>query len=198
MKNKISDEKKKHMGRKRMNDNYLSLNTHNKLSKDNVFYKMKVKFNKFIYQHLNYYLPINLKIKKIDGKIIKNGNKEFNLRLFKSTIKEFLMNSTSSIYKKQAIPNENILKLIENKIEIYEFLKETYENGFYKYFLMNKYEYFDKFKFINLSLYEHLKLDKEEKKVWDELIHNGLYNYFDKKIGRIDLKDEENKFYYFY
>ena len=186
------------MGRKRMNDSYLSENTHNKLSKDNVIYKMKVKFNKFIYQHLNYYLPINLKIKKIDGKIIKNGNKEFNLRLFKSTIKEFLMNSTSSIYKKQAIPNENILKLIENKIEIYEFLKETYENGFYKYFLMNKYEYFDKFKFINLSLYEHLKLDKEEKKVWDELIHNGLYNYFDKKIGRIDLKDEENKFYYFY
>jgi hypothetical protein len=193
MKNKISDEKKKNMGRKRMNDSYLSENTHNKLSKDNVIYKMKVKFNKFIYQHLNYYLPINLKIKKIDGKVIKNGNKEFNLRLFKSTIKQFLMNAISSIYKNKINTNENLLKLIENNTEIYEFLKETYENGFYKYFLMNKYEYFNKYRFINLFLYDNLELDKDEKKVWDELIHNGLHNYFDKKNGRIELKDEDEK-----
>ena len=181
------------MGRKRMNDSYLSENTHNKLSKDNVIYKMKVRFNKFIYRHLNHYLPINLKIKKIDGKVIKNGNKEFNLRLFKSTIKQFLMNAISSIYKNKINTNENLLKLIENNTDICEFLKETYENGFYKYFLMNKYEYFNKYRFINLFLYANLELDKDEKKVWDELIHNGLHNYFDKKNGRIELKDEDEK-----
>ena len=189
--NKIRDEKKRNMGRKRMNDNNnKSQNIHNKLSKDNVTYKMKVRFNKFIYRHLNHYLPINLKIKKIDGKIIKNGNKNFNLRLFKSTIKQFLMNTISSRYKNQININNNLLKLIENNKEIYEFLEETYENGFYKYFLMSKYEYFNKYGFINLFSYDNLNFDKEEKKVWDDIIHNGLYNYFDKKTGRTTIKNE--------
>ena len=183
--NKIREEKKKNMGRKRMNDNNLPQNNHNKLSNDNVIYKMKVKFNKFIYRHLNHYLPINLKLKKIDGKIIKNGNKNFNLRLFKFSIKQYLMNKISSKYKNQININKNLLKLIENNKEIYEFLEETYENVFYKYFLMNKYEYFNKYGFINLFLYDNLDFDKEEKKAWDELIHNGLYNFFLKKMNEL-------------
>ena len=187
--NKIREEKKKNMGRKRMNENKLR-NTHNKLSKDNVIYKMKVKFNKFIYRHLNYYLPNNLKLKTINGTIIKNGNKEFNLWLFKLTIKQFLMNNISSKYKNQVNINNSLLQLIEKNEEINEFLEERYLNGFYKYFLMNKNEYFNKYRFINLFLYDNLELDKEEKKVWDELIYNGLYNYFDKKNKRTTIDYE--------
>ena len=47
---------------------------------------------------------------------------------------------------------------------------------------MNKYEYFHKFGFINHFLYDNLKIEQDEKKVWDELIKNGIYNYFDKKM----------------
>ncbi len=61
-------------------------------------------------------------------------------------------------------------------------MEQSCENGFNKCFLMNKYEYFHKFGFINHFLYDNLKIEQDEKKVWDELIKNGIYNYFDKKM----------------
>ena len=62
--NKINFEKKKHGWKKKDNNYYFSLNSHNTLSKGNIIYKIKVRYHKFIYQHLNYYLPINKKLKK--------------------------------------------------------------------------------------------------------------------------------------
>ena len=50
---------------------------------------------------------------------------------------------------------------------------------------MNKYEYFPKFGFINHFLYDNLKLEVEEKNVWDDLIKYGIFNYFDKKMGEL-------------
>ena len=64
-------------------------------------------------------------------------------------------------------------------------MEQSYGNGFNKYFLMNKYEYFPKFGFINHFIYDNLKLKIEEKKVWYVLIKNGIFNYFDKKMGEL-------------
>ncbi len=184
-KNKLNDSRKKNMGRKRKNDN--TLKKHTSLAKDNAIYKIKVKYQKFIYTHLNNDLDNNMKLKKISGEIAKNGNKEFNLKLLKSSIKEFLMNPISSKYKNNSNTNETILRRIEHIEEINEFLSQTYVNGFYNYFLMKKDKYFKRFNFVNQFLYDNLKIDKELKNVWDKLIKKGLYEYFDEKDGRITI-----------
>ena len=185
-KNKLNESSKKNMGRKRKHDN--TQKKHTCLAEDNAIYKIKVKYQKFIYTHLNNYLDNNMKLKKISGKIAKNGNKEFNLILLKSSIKEFLINNPiSSKYKNNSNTNGIILGEIENIEEINEFLSQPYVNGFYNYFLMKKDEYYERFDFLNNFLYDNLKIDKELKKVWDDLIKNGLYEYFDEKDGRITI-----------
>ena len=188
-KNKLTDESKKLMGRKRKNDvNYNSKSAHNKLSLDNAIYKIKVKYHKFIYEHLNSYLSKDMKFKKIEGKITRNGNKKFNLDLLETTIKDFLKKPISSKYKKDLVTNEEILSSIEHITEVYDFLEQKYKDVFNKYFLMNENEYKEKYLINNKFLYNYVAKNNDLKQVWDELIQIGLYKYFKYKDGRKTIK----------
>ena len=77
------------------------MNVNSKYSIDNASYRIKVMFHKFIYEFIDYYsnqYTNGMKIKKIWGKVTKNGNKLFNMELFKTKIEDILKSKTSSKY----------------------------------------------------------------------------------------------------
>ena len=190
--NHIPKEKKRKMGRKRKEKNNIISNVksvHNKLSVDNVIRKIKVKFNQFIIKHINKKYLGDKKLMKIDAEVIKDGSVTFNLNLLKSTIKDFLINNKISSKYKGTITNKEILQTIEDN-KVNEFISLTYEDCLKKYFCMNKYDFFKKFEYCNDKLYCNLGLEINEKKVWDELLKEGLSNHFLKKKKRRMISEE--------
>ena len=135
-------------------------------------------------KHINKKYLGDKKLMKIDAEVIKDGSITFNLNLLKSTIKDFLINNKISSKYKGTITNKEILETIEDN-KVNELLCLTYEEFLKKYFSMNKYDFFKKFGYCNECLYCNLHLENNEKKVWDELLKEGLTNHFLKKKRRI-------------
>lgn len=183
--NNITEDKKQNMGRKKKDS--ISDSQHDKYSDDNVIYKMKTKFNNFIYSHLNSYLK-EKRIKKIKQEYIKNGNKEYNIEFLESTIEDFLLKPISSKYKEQS-SNENIIKNLKNRFpEVKQFLNQTYNEGLNNY-LKGNYNNFYQNSCKNKFLYCNLNLDEKEREIWENLVNDNtdLYQYFLKKKGRKTL-----------
>ena len=113
---------------------------HSKYSYDNMFYKIKAIYHKFIVSLANdiynsccpkYCRKIFLR--KISGKITQNNTKAYNKSLSEMTLKEFLSKSISSVYSKLS-ENQN-----EKNIELIYKDKEKYE----KLILLLNYKYKD-------------------------------------------------------
>ena len=81
--------------------------THNKRSKDNIMRTIKVYFRRFIYS----LIKINCKnyedLKKIDSKFNQSLKKDYNIKLFNSTLKDIFQNTKLSIKYKHYHPNSN-------------------------------------------------------------------------------------------
>jgi len=103
---------------------------HSKCSLDNLIYKIKVLYHKFIvclandiYNNCNNSSSIdNIFVRKISGEITQNCTKTFNMKLGELTLKEFLSKSISSRYT-----NTSEDKNRENIDQIYN-LKNEYKN----------------------------------------------------------------------
>ena len=123
-------------------------NKHSKFSYDNMFYKIKVIYHKFIvsltndiYNNCNSN-PLNkVFIRKISGQITQNGTKCFNINLGELTLKEFLSKSISSQYSKSLENvNRNNIENIYNNEDKYQKLinllnykyKDFYQNFYIK------------------------------------------------------------------
>ena len=185
------------IGRKRIDDkdgkNKLKIGSHNKTSEDNIFYKIKVYCMKYIINLLNSILikkNIPKQFMKIQGEIIRDGSKLFNVLFFESQIKKiFLDFPISKKYKrKKSNKNDELIKYIEenNIQEIIEILDKTfydiYENDFRK---LNNNEYCNKYNIkINKFLYINLNFDDETKKCLDDFMEYGIMNYLNKKNTR--------------
>ena len=140
-------------------------------------------------KHINKKYLGDKKLMKIDAKVIKDGSITFNLNLLKSTIKDFLINNKISSKYKGTITNKEIIETIEDN-KVNELLCLTYEECLKKYFCMNKYDFFKNFGYCNENLYCNLHLEINEKKVWDELLKEGLSNHFLKKKKRRMISEE--------
>ncbi len=185
------------IGRKRIDDkdgkNKLKIGSHNKTSEDNIFYKIKVYCMKYIINLLNSILIKNnipKQFMKIQGEIIRDGSKLFNILFFESKIKKiFLDFPISKKYKrKKSNKNDELIQYIEenNIQEIIEILDKTfydiYENDFRK---LNNKEYCNKYNIkINKFLYTNLNFDDETKKCLDDFMEYGIMKYLNKKNTR--------------
>ncbi len=119
---------------------------HSKYSLDNLFYKIKVLYHKFIicltndiYNNCNSSSLDNIFIRKISGDNAKINTKAFNKDLGKLSLKELLSKSISSVYTNTSenINRENIESLYNNK-EKYKILINLLEYN-YKDFFQNFY-----------------------------------------------------------
>ena len=105
-------EKRLRRGRRKLGEK--EERTHNKRSKDNIMRTIKVYFRRFLYS----LIKINCKnyedLKKIDSKFNQSLKKDYNIKLFNSTLKDIFQNTKISI-KYRHYPQDSNKKLI-NKI----------------------------------------------------------------------------------
>lgn len=123
---------------------------HSKYFFDNMFYRIKVIYHKFIislandiYNNCNSLSLSNVFFRKISGQITQNATKDFNKKLAELTIKEFLSKSISVRYfnisenaNRENIENiENLYKENEKLQPLIIFLKFTYKDLYQNYYI---------------------------------------------------------------
>ena len=183
------------------NENNDNINNHNSNSPDNLFYKLKVNCMKYILLLLNSLLiknKIKGKFMRIEGKIIRDGTKIFNLHFLNSSIKTILINyPLSKKYKINEIKENNNNKLIETiekskfkgKKIIFEILNKTfyeiYDNEYIKF---NDNQYYEKYNIFKNKylLYHHSKNQKCIK----DFVNYGILSYLNKKRERKTIYKE--------
>jgi hypothetical protein len=94
---------------------------HNKRSKDNIMRTIKVFVRKYIFAIIKNNYKDFEKLKKIDSKFNQNLKKDYNIKLFKTTLKDIFINTELS-KKYKHYPKDTNEKLIN---KIYEENKET-------------------------------------------------------------------------
>lgn len=200
--NNVDVNKKKNMGRKtkkkeieREKENK-SKKVHDKNSKDNLIYKIKVRFQKFLYVHLNHLLKkkgIKEKFKRINGEFTRNGSKEHNLKLFNMIIKQFLLCDISDKYGTIKISNNILIEKLNSDENFVDLFNMTYNNFLYDYFLMDKKKFKEIFNYENQFLYENIELEKNEKQNWQNIIEFGFIRHFTEISGRSTMTEEAKK-----
>ena len=94
---------------------------HDKFSKDNMVYKLKTQSLSSIVNFINLFLQkkkIKRKLFKIDGKLLKQTKKEFNIDFFQMKIKDILTMKRTTKIKINKPSNKSIIKRIENNKKI--------------------------------------------------------------------------------
>ena len=94
---------------------------HNKNSKDNIMRTIKVHFRKYIYSIIKSYYKGVEKMKKIDNNFNENLKKDYNIKLYNTTLKDIFINTKLS-KKYKHYPKDSNKNLIN---KIYEENKET-------------------------------------------------------------------------
>ena len=174
-------------GRKKIGDK--TIRKHNKYSYDNCIYKIKNRAFNCICYTLNTILKLKKQkenFQKIEGKILKNGTKDFNIKFLNSKISDILTMKVSKKYSN--LNGENNKKLIQ-QFSTEPLIKEILDFKFYeaieKLFVIPKNDYEKKYSFTNTYLLENIKLeDEKEKKIINQLINDNLVNYFETIKGR--------------
>ena len=186
---------KKFMGRKRTSDKDLKNSEHTKYSKDNASYHIKVIFQNFIYEFIEYYskkYSNGMKLKKISGKILKQGNKNFNMDLFNQTIEQILKSNISPkfTYNKDNT-NIQLIDDLKSKCDIIKtFCSKTYRECFNEYYLM-KSEKFEKEYYKNSKhLFANINFKTENDEKFYKQFILEFFKYFEKKIPRITINSE--------
>ena len=196
--NIISEEKKKNMGRKKKDFYDDSTKdscgdpTHTKYSEDNVVKKNVRGFKNFCWTYPNdllkkkdLYLALYLAhIKNIKR---ERFNRDFYLKLFHSKIEDYLSKEISPKYTKNREPNEETIKILKIICpEVKDFFEQTFIDGLKKY-TNGYYDSMYENPADNKYLYCQLKTDEKEKQIWERLINEDLYKYFENKIGRTTI-----------
>jgi hypothetical protein len=174
-------------GRKKIGDK--TIRKHNKYSYDNCIYKIKNRAFNCVCYTLNNILKIKKQkenFQKIEGKILKNGTRDFNIKFLNSKISEILTMNVSKKYSD--LNGENNKKLIQQFSTdplIKEILDFTFYEAIEKLFVIPKNDYEKKYSFSNVYLLDNLKLeDEKEKEIINKLINDNLVNYFEAIKGR--------------
>ena len=160
---------------------------HSKFFCDNIFYKIKVLYHKFIvslandiYNNCNSIISNKNYFRRISAQITQNCTKEFNKNLADLTLKEFLSKSISSRYLNTS---ENANRENTEKIEFIYKTKEKFQTliTFLKYSYKNLYNNF------------YIKDNCEELVEENFNIKNRTYITFKESIKK--LSDKQSKEY---
>ena len=179
---------------------------HSRKSFDNLLRKIKVLFHNFIIGFLNNYVlktfgSQKLIFRKFSGKVTKNISKEYNKKLAKITLKNFIENTEiSSKYNHNKDKNKkNCEKLFSLNEEFRKILNYNYLNFYKKFFLcknkdflINKYglnENKTKNLFIFIEKQNEIYGENEEEKNYLNLLEISATNKF---IQFITDENEEN------
>ena len=171
---------------------------HNNLSIDNIIKKIKGKGFNCMHLTLNNIIKRIYKdnkkkfkcknkkkfLNKICYSYIRNGKKDFNEEFLKKKIKDIYLLNISSKYKTFNNNNELIEECCSNNL-FKEIVNMTFNEFIYNIFIMKSNEFKEKYSFYNKYLLDNLNIkDEEEKSSINNLIIDGLLNYFNKKKGR--------------
>ena len=192
-KNKIKNIK--NMGRKRYsNKESEKMSKHTKYSGDNAAYHIKVMFQKFIVEFIEYYSEeynMGMKLKKLCGKGLKKGDKIYNITLFNKTIEEILKSKISSKFtnNKENTNIQLIDKLKEKSDIVKTFCSKTYKDCFNYYYLMES-DAFNEDYYVSKHLFKNTIFKKEKDKEFYSKFIEDFFNYFDRKIPRRTINDD--------
>ena len=115
------DKQAKKLGRKRKSNSTRSI--HSKNDEDNKMIKIKTCFGNNLHNFINSFLEQGEKLKKLEPKIHEIIKKDFNLRIWDSSLKEiYLTTNTIKRNKKEKDKNKEIIK------KIYENENNNYHN----------------------------------------------------------------------
>ena len=171
---------------------------HNNLSIDNIIKKIKGKGFNCMHLTLNNIIKRIYKdnkkkfkcknkkkfLNKICYSYIRNGKKDFNEEFLRKIIKDIYLLNISSKYKTFNNNNELIEECCSNNL-FKEIVNMTFNEFIYNIFIMKSNEFKEKYSFYNKYLLDNLNIkDEEEKSSINNLIIDGLLNYFNKKKGR--------------
>ena len=171
---------------------------HNNLSIDNIIKKIKGKGFNCMHLTLNNIIKRIYKdnkkkfkcknkkkfLNKICYSYIRNGKKDFNEEFLRKIIKDIYLLNISSKYKTFNNNNELIEECCSNNL-FKEIVNMTFNEFIYNIFIMKSNEFKEKYSFYNKYLLDNLNIkDEEEKSSIDNLIKDGLLNYFNKIKGR--------------
>ena len=176
--------KNKPTGRKKKNDNN-TLSKHNKYSHDNCIHKIKTRVLNFIYEILNQLLLLQKSekfFKRIEGKILKNGAKHYNLNLFNSKISTILSSSLSKKYSKRNEKiNQELIEKYSNVPLINEILNLTLIDMIETLYMLSIDEFKKKYSFESKYLFNnYFNCDEREKSIMKNIINSGLMHYFER------------------
>ena len=140
--NKVRINSKK-CGRKKSVNSIILNKIHSKESYDNIFRKIKVLYHNFIINFLNDFIKKlysgfqRYLLRKFSGKITQNVTKEYNKKLCKTTLREFLKSEISEKYKYEYNKNKKYIdKLYSYRSELSDILNLSYID-FYKNFFLS-------------------------------------------------------------
>ncbi len=181
------------MGRYRIQES--KIGKHSKYTYDNASYHIKVIFQKFIYEFIEYYskkYSNGMKLKKISGKILKQGNKNFNMDLFNQTIEQILKSNISPkfTYNKDNT-NIQLIDDLKSKCDIIKtFCSKTYRECFNEYYLMKSEKFEKKYYKNSKHLFANINFKTENDEKFYKQFILEFFKYFEKKIPRITINSE--------
>lgn len=134
----VKKEKKKKLGRKRNNLMREKRANHSKYDEDNIILKMKRKIlQKNLIKLLEHKISKSnnkdikkIKLKKINGDIIKNCKKDYNINLLENTLRNILSNPLSNKFKNVELNyNKKAIDLIyeKNETELIKILDKKFK-----------------------------------------------------------------------
>ena len=160
---------------------------HDKFSKDNMVYKLKTQSLSSIVNFINLFLQkkkIKRKLFKIDGKLLKQTKKEFNIDFLKMKIKDILTMKRTTKIKINKPSNKSIIKRIENNKKIKTILNKSfidYINNIYM--KLSAAEFKKQFGIYNILFKENQQFN-EIRTQMEFLVENGIINYYKNKQSR--------------
>lgn len=160
---------------------------HDKFSKDNMVYKLKTQSLSSIVNFINLFLQkkkIKRKLFKIDGKLLKQTKKEFNIDFFQMKIKDILTMKRTTKIKINKPSNKSIIKRIENNKKIKTILNMSlidYINNIYM--KLSAAEFKKQFGIYNILFKENQQFN-EIRTQMEFLVENGIINYYKNKQSR--------------
>ena len=183
-------------GRKLKNDNNIYSNTHSRLSEDNLSYRIKnnsincliSSINKaFFHKKNRKKRKYKRKIMKIQGDILRNSKRDFNIILLNKKIENILKLPKSRKLTKNPYSNSEIISEIRKKNKkISEILDMTFIdfiNNIYMKFTSSDFKKHYGFK--NKFLFkENKKFDSELKNAMTNFVEKGILNYYQIKKTR--------------
>ena len=160
---------------------------HDKFSKDNMVYKLKTQSLSSIVNFINLFLQkkkIKRKLFKIDGKLLKQTKKEFNIDFFQMKIKDILTMKRTTKIKINKPSNKSIIKRIENNKKIKTILNMSlidYINNIYM--KLSAAEFKKQFGIYNILFKENQQFNEIITQM-EFLVENGIINYYKNKQSR--------------